>query len=44
MSDMKLAVMGAGGRMGGALIREISQTQNAVVVAALDRGRRPGNR
>ena len=37
MSDMKLAVMGAGGRMGGALIREISQTPNAVVVAALDR-------
>ncbi len=37
MSDMKLAVMGASGRMGGALIRAISETPNAILVAAIDR-------
>ncbi len=37
MSDMKLAVMGAGGRMGGALIRAINEMPNAVLVAAIDR-------
>ncbi len=36
MSDMKLAVMGAGGRMGGALIRAIHEMPNAVLVAAID--------
>lgn len=36
MSDMKLAVMGAGGRMGGALIRAINETPNATLVAAID--------
>ncbi len=35
-SEMKLAVMGAGGRMGGALIRAIHETPNAVLVAAID--------
>jgi len=37
MSDMKLAVMGAGGRMGGALIRAIHETSGATLVAATDR-------
>lgn len=36
-SEMKLAVMGAGGRMGGALIRAIKDMPNAVLVAAIDR-------
>lgn len=35
-SEMKLAVMGAGGRMGAALIRAIHETPNAVLVAAID--------
>lgn len=34
---MKLAVMGAGGRMGAALIRAISETEGATLVAAIDR-------
>ena len=37
MSEMKLAVLGAGGRMGGALIRSIAETEGAVLVAALER-------
>jgi len=41
MSEMKLAVMGAGGRMGGALIRAINETPNAVLVAAIDQGGAP---
>lgn len=36
MSDMKLAVMGAGGRMGGALIRAINEMEGAILVAAVD--------
>lgn len=35
--EMKLAVMGAGGRMGAALIRAISETEGATLVAAIDR-------
>lgn len=41
MSDMKLAVMGAGGRMGGALIRAINEMPGAVLVAAIDRDGTP---
>src|ERR1700712_2092598 len=36
MSDMRLIVAGAGGRMGRALIRAISETEGAVVVGALE--------
>jgi 4-hydroxy-tetrahydrodipicolinate reductase len=36
MSDMRLIVAGAGGRMGRALIRAISDTEGAVVVGALE--------
>lgn len=41
MSDMKLAVMGAGGRMGGALIRAINDIPGAILVAAIDRDSAP---
>ncbi len=37
MSDMRLVVVGAGGRMGRALVRAITQTEGAVVSAAIDR-------
>ena len=37
MSDMKLAVVGAGGRMGGALIRAIDETQGASLSSAIER-------
>lgn len=40
-SKMKLAVMGAGGRMGGALIRAIHETSNAILVAAIDQESSP---
>jgi len=36
MSDMRLIVAGAGGRMGRALIRSISETPGAVVTGALE--------
>ena len=36
MSDMRLIVAGAGGRMGRALVRAISETEGAVVVGALE--------
>src|SRR3982751_2500076 len=36
MSDMRLIVAGAGGRMGRALIRTISETPGAVVTGALE--------
>lgn len=36
MSDMRLIVAGAGGRMGRALIRVISETKGAVLVGALE--------
>jgi len=36
MSDMRLIVAGAGGRMGRALIRAISETEGAVVSGALE--------
>jgi 4-hydroxy-tetrahydrodipicolinate reductase len=36
MSDMKLIVAGAGGRMGRTLVRAISETPGAVVVGALE--------
>jgi 4-hydroxy-tetrahydrodipicolinate reductase len=36
MSDMRLIVAGAGGRMGRALIRAIADTEGAVVVGALE--------
>ncbi|MBN8980290.1 MAG: 4-hydroxy-tetrahydrodipicolinate reductase, partial [Rhizobiales bacterium] len=36
MSDMKLIVAGAGGRMGRTLIRAISETPGAVLVGALE--------
>jgi 4-hydroxy-tetrahydrodipicolinate reductase len=41
MSDMKLTVMGAGGRMGGALIRAINEMEGARLVAAIDRENAP---
>src|SRR3979409_400972 len=36
MSDMRLIVAGAGGRMGRALVRVISETPGAVVAGALE--------
>ena len=36
MSDMRLIVAGAGGRMGRALVRVISETPGAVVTGALE--------
>src|SRR5258708_12062543 len=36
MSDMRWIVAGAGGRMGGALIRVISETPGAVLTGALE--------
>jgi 4-hydroxy-tetrahydrodipicolinate reductase len=36
MTDMRLIVAGAGGRMGRALVRAISETDGAVVVGALE--------
>ena len=36
MADMRLIVAGAGGRMGRALMRAISETQGAVVTGALE--------
>src|SRR6195952_610204 len=36
MSDMRLIVAGAGGRMGRALVRAIAETQGAVVAGALE--------
>ena len=36
MSDMRLIVAGAGGRMGRALTRVISETQGAVLAGALE--------
>ncbi len=41
MSDMKLAVLGAGGRMGGALIRAINETEGALLTAAIERDGSP---
>ncbi|WP_246329386.1 4-hydroxy-tetrahydrodipicolinate reductase [Chthonobacter rhizosphaerae] len=37
MSEMKLVVVGAGGRMGRALIKAVSETPGAVVSAAIER-------
>ena len=36
MSDMRLIVAGAGGRMGRALVRVISETKGAVLAGALE--------
>ena len=36
MSEMRLIVAGAGGRMGRALMRAISETKGAVVTGALE--------
>ena len=36
MADVRLIVAGAGGRMGRALMRAISETQGAVVTGALE--------
>jgi 4-hydroxy-tetrahydrodipicolinate reductase len=41
MSDMKLVVVGAGGRMGRALIRAISETDGVMVSAAIERQASP---
>ena len=37
MSDMKLVVVGAGGRMGRTLVRTISETPGVTVHAAIER-------
>ena len=37
MSDMKLVVVGAGGRMGRTLVRIISETAGVAVHAAIER-------
>lgn len=37
MNDMRLVVVGAGGRMGRALIRAVTEMEGAVVSAAIDR-------
>lgn len=36
MSDLAIGVMGAGGRMGGAVIRQVTETEGCGVVAACD--------
>ena len=36
MADLKIGVMGAGGRMGGAVIRQVADTPGCVVVAACE--------
>jgi len=41
MSDMKLGILGAGGRMGKALIASIHETENAIVSAAIERSDSP---
>lgn len=41
MSEMRLTVMGAGGRMGQALIRAIHENNNAVLVGAIERDGAP---
>ena len=36
MADLKIGVMGAAGRMGGAIIRQVTETDGCAVVAAAD--------
>jgi len=37
MADMKIGVVGAGGRMGGAVVRQVTETDGCAVFAACDR-------
>ena len=41
MSTMKLAVMGAAGRMGQAIIRAIDERENTILAAAVERDGSP---
>ena len=36
MTDLKIGVVGAGGRMGGAVVRQVTETDGCHVVAACD--------
>jgi 4-hydroxy-tetrahydrodipicolinate reductase len=36
MADLRIGVMGAGGRMGGAIVRQVAATKGCAVVAACD--------
>ncbi|NQU71166.1 MAG: 4-hydroxy-tetrahydrodipicolinate reductase [Rhodospirillales bacterium] len=36
MADLKIGVMGAGGRMGGAVLRQVMETDGCVAIAACD--------
>lgn len=36
MSDLKIGVIGAGGRMGGAIVRQVTETDGCAVVSASD--------
>lgn len=42
MSDLKIGVLGAAGRMGGAIVRQVSETDGCVVAAAADARGNPG--
>jgi 4-hydroxy-tetrahydrodipicolinate reductase len=41
MTDMRLVVVGAGGRMGSTLIRAIRETKGCVLAAAIERENHP---
>ena len=36
MSDLRIGVIGAGGRMGAAIVRQVAATSDAEIVAACD--------
>jgi 4-hydroxy-tetrahydrodipicolinate reductase len=42
MTEMKIGVVGASGRMGGAVIRQVTEIDGCVVSAASERVRMPG--
>ena len=42
MADMKIGVVGAAGRMGGAVVRQVTETEGCVVVAASEIAGSPG--
>jgi 4-hydroxy-tetrahydrodipicolinate reductase len=41
MADLRIGVMGAGGRMGGAIVRQVAATQGCAVVAACEAAGHP---
>lgn len=42
MSDLKIGVLGAAGRMGGAIIRQVTETEGCTVAAGADAAGSPG--